>query len=1034
MNKKVLVLLIIININLVTAIQVNEIMYNPKGSDSGKEYIELYNPTNIWIEYDDHWFISDDKYKQKLRGYDNGTNATYILISPCNSILYDSITNKDLIFNPINLDDFGVPKFDKNGFLLCDKIGNNLKNSEDFIELWWCGESEEVEIECSEFENDIDCDDQENCIWDYDFDSCDDIATWCDLEDIFIYNSSMGGDGNGKSLQLINKTWKEAEPTPGEANQKKPKERHSLKTKINEFLFENTEYKNLFQIKIKEKDCRIKENVTVLFNVTEDNSTIINKNFTVEIGCSKTSNTGTLELTNGMYKLCGQIKSKPFTLDCQEFEVIETEKIEEDISLEIIPEYNEYEYPDSIKFQPFISDTSYPFKIDYWFENEFGTILRKKVTTLNINEKSYRPNTNSSETSIIIKANLSYIGINDTNKNNNFAEYEINYYCTEENANFSITLCLNNKCDQTKAIMQFPYKNIFKIENQNYKPCNKESNVTINYNITKNSSLIEKNTSELKIKKSKKSIDWLPLKEGIHFLCANIEEQNFCENITVIDTSSTPCNISLNIAKENKVETSSQSIKFYNELNNESFPYLIEYWIEDLFNNIIKNKVNTSNTNKKSFTKSIDEEDRIYVIHSRLSFLACNDSNINDNSDSQYILIKGEEFIPISSSVNSQINIHKIHLTNNESEWGNIFKIRLKIFKNNTNKKSISIEIKDEEGNKATQEDTSFNLETKNLDYDLTIPIQLKPNCNNALKDGIYKINIEGIGTNLTKNIIVQGDSNLCDVEYVEIEKELEKKDFEYYIENIPSEIELGTNFLIDVKLTNNGKEDKEIELYSYVYRGSKAYSPTREHNIQKISLDNKKSITIGLNTELISEMKPGEYNIKVKIYIDNQKTPKELTRKIKIIENKDKIIKFKTSEIDKDSIILLAEINAKENLDLEFKSFLQSKKIDIKKNIKINARLFSGENIFFLILKDKNRIIDIKELKINTNNQNTIESQFLQNQINKINTALEYKKESNFETIYESNSKKSIKYIPNIMFFTMLTLCVALIIGLPKK
>ena len=35
-----------------------------------------------------------------------------------------------------------------------------------------------------------------------------------------------------------------------------------------------------------------------------------------------------------------------------------------------------------------------------------------------------------------------------------------------------------------------------------------------------------------------------------------------------------------------------ETIKFYNEINNESFPFEITYWVEDLFGNIINIQVN----------------------------------------------------------------------------------------------------------------------------------------------------------------------------------------------------------------------------------------------------------------------------------------------------------------------------------------------------------------------------------------------------------------------------------------------------------
>ncbi len=61
------------------------------------------------------------------------------------------------------------------------------------------------------------------------------------------------------------------------------------------------------------------------------------------------------------------------------------------------------------------------------------------------------------------------------------------------------------------------------------------------------------------------------------------------------------CDISIEIFTK-KSMYSNESIDFRFKLSNKTTDYKIEYWVEDSFGNIVKNKRNTTNLNKKSFT------------------------------------------------------------------------------------------------------------------------------------------------------------------------------------------------------------------------------------------------------------------------------------------------------------------------------------------------------------------------------------------------------------------------------------------------
>ncbi len=389
----------------ITNLTINEVMYNPKGSDTDAEWIEIYNPNNELINFlDDALFIADDRYEQQIQDYSGWiteTNATYFIITSCYSSFYDTLNNTDIIFNPmdwLHLDDEGNPR--------CDRIGNNLKNTEDYIELWYCGNKEEE----------------------------------CDLLDFLWYNSSavyynntyysIEGNTNGKSLQLINNSWIAADPTPGQANElveeQTPQKEIKLITNIDVFLFNHLNYTKLFKIQIKNKDnCSEKENISINYSVYDNinDEYIKEDNFTVEVGCTKTSGTGHIYFEDpGNYTLCGYLINNTNISDCLDVEVVNTSTIKCNLSLEINNTKEIYEYPEKIIFRPILSNKTFPYKIEYWFEDLFGNIVRKKITTLNTYRKSWKPSLDEPDKVFLIKLNLSFIACNDTNLTDNSAE------------------------------------------------------------------------------------------------------------------------------------------------------------------------------------------------------------------------------------------------------------------------------------------------------------------------------------------------------------------------------------------------------------------------------------------------------------------------------------------------------------------------------------------------------------------------------------------------------------------------------------
>ena len=125
----------------------------------------------------------------------------------------------------------------------------------------------------------------------------------------------------------------------------------------------------------------------------------------------------------------------------------------------------------------------------------------------------------------------------------------------------------------------------------------------------------------------------------------NEEQQNYPDDGLLSDSV---CNISLGIRSDKLLYDSGEKIEFYNTLSalkgkdGKTVQYSIEYWIEDLFGNIVKKPVITSNLNKKSYTPKINEPDRVFVIKSRIEWISCNNT-CEKTSAMAFVIVKGED-------------------------------------------------------------------------------------------------------------------------------------------------------------------------------------------------------------------------------------------------------------------------------------------------------------------------------------------------------------------------------------------------------
>jgi hypothetical protein len=152
-------------------------------------------------------------------------------------------------------------------------------------------------------------------------------------------------------------------------------------------------------------------------------------------------------------------------------------------------------------------------------------------------------------------------------------------------------------------------KNYSETYTGNSNSTNNNSNNTNNTNFD-NSSIMNNSTKNYNEKNNTK-IENISCKLNIEITLKNPSENNIYENNKQLQFKN---EIYLNIS-ENK------TIKLSN--------YSIEYWIEDIHENVIKNKIITANSDYKSYTPKIKEKDSIIIIKNKIITYEINSDDLN---------------------------------------------------------------------------------------------------------------------------------------------------------------------------------------------------------------------------------------------------------------------------------------------------------------------------------------------------------------------------------------------------------------------
>jgi hypothetical protein len=290
--------------------------------------------------------------------------------------------------------------------------------------------------------------------------------------------------------------------------------------------------------------------------------------------------------------------------------------------------------------------------------------------------------------------------------------------------------------------------------------------------------------------------------------------QNQTINITLNETlpendSKELCNISLGIRiKDDKlIYYNKETIKFYNILNMSPYcksEYVIEYWIEDVYGNILKSKVQTSNLNEKSYTPSVSERTVAIIIRNEILNFTCNDStqtNIINGSSEKILIIKNPDYtekeckkcetcasdIPASNDMqtDSELNL--------EIKDGSII---IDSYRGDDRKYVVNAYIKNDK-NRKVADLVKFSLEKYS---GVNIELPLLDAC------GEFKVFAEGLGFVESKEYGVDCKNDTINKEFVSNMTETFEKDLSIKDENAQKQ-DIKTNvseFFHDPLITGN--------------------------------------------------------------------------------------------------------------------------------------------------------------------------------------------------------------------------------------
>lgn len=299
--------------------------------------------------------------------------------------------------------------------------------------------------------------------------------------------------------------------------------------------------------------------------------------------------------------------------------------------------------------------------------------------------------------------------------------------------------------------------------------------------------------------------------------------------------------------------------------------------LEDFFGNLIQdykpwtNQSITSQRTSSHYTPNLDGG-KSYSLAANLT-TACPDAERGDNTLSEIFAV--EEDQPSDSGI-SILNILDLG-SDDKARFGQAIRARLEVYKGNTTKNSISAYVGDHSDR--ISKHARASITEKFSTVELTLPVQLEPNCDDEYDDGKYTLVVEGLDTSAERTLRVEGlTDDLCET-ILEEESETASGTITVELVELPQYVH-GEEGAATLRIINGRDIQEQASVWSYFYRGSASYSGPREANRRLYTLQPNSINDIKLaNTPSIEEA--GSYRIRFLVQLGYRETPIVLTENI---------------------------------------------------------------------------------------------------------------------------------------------------------
>ncbi len=436
-----------------------------------------------------------------------------------------------------------------------------------------------------------------------------------------------------------------------------------------------------------------------------------------------------------------------------------------------------------------------------------------------------------------------------------------------------------------------------------------------------------------------KTFQWMPKNHGNYTICANIasvsvndssaDDNRVCSEIYVLNVTvpdedeggvfgNFSCDLSVSVSTKRFFYESGESlgIKILIEDVNHSgveHGFVLAYWIEDLFGNVVKARYEKSYVINLSETRSYNpraagiSDSEAYVVKAEVVDAGCNDTNFLNDFNETMILVKGAS-VEGDARGESWIDITKV--SPEKTTFGDIISVSVDAMRGDTSKYSLSVWMERPSDGFDVSEKSTVHLKNKNTEYSLKVPVVVKSNCNGRYKDGKYELIVEGFGVRETKMIRLSGvSSSLCKTKTVtkykdtvkretvfiggdDAEKAAEVSEFELVFVSGEENVSFGGEFLTEVEMRNNKGVSVNVSVYSYVIDGRTRLSEGLSDeegvwkkswtgNERELSIDDRGVVRVNLTNRMQRNV-TGNYTLKVKVRGDFED---EIAREINVVE-----------------------------------------------------------------------------------------------------------------------------------------------------